>query len=212
MKVYITETKEVDVQVPKINSATSDKETVKGKVVATTDLSGNTVYSVRIIDAKGAGYVTYSGGSGGSNSGGSSSSNKPEVTNVKRLVSIHPDNSEAALYQHDTSKVSDRALAGGSDWYSDQQMVKNGEVYYRVATNEWVKASDAYIYESQRGVVNTGSDNYQRLTTSKGKDVNDRALATDTAWNIDRLAYINGDKYYRVATNEFVPVSEVTRN
>lgn len=207
-------TQEVDVAVPEISGATADKATVKGVVVATTDENENTIYSIKVTDPKGAGYVTYTGGdtggSGGSG-GGSNSSNKPEVTNVKRLVSVHADKGEARLYQQDTTKVEDRALASGSDWFSDQQMVKNGETYYRVATNEWVKASDTYVYESHSGVIGTGSDNYQELTNSRGNTVSDRALAASSAWKIDRLAYINGDQYYRVATNEFVPVDSVSK-
>ncbi|MFC6176332.1 BspA family leucine-rich repeat surface protein [Companilactobacillus huachuanensis] len=204
-------TQEFDVIVPTISGATTDKEKVKGKLVATTDEAGNTVYTVLINDPKGAGYVTYTGGDSGNAGGGSNSSNKPEVTNAKRLVSVHADKGEAKLYQLNTEQVNGRALASGSDWYSDQQMVKNGETYYRVATNEWVKASDAYVYESHSGVVVTGSDNYQTLTNSRGKIVSDRALAANSAWRIDRLAYINGDQYYRVATNEFVPIDSVSK-
>lgn len=207
-------TQEVDVKVPTIKGATSDKETVKGKVVATADGTGKVIYSVKIIDPQGAGYITYSDENSGSSNGsnGSNSSNKPEITDVKRLITIHPDNNEVSLYQKDTSEIRNRSLAGGSDWYSDQQMVKKGKIYYRVSTNEWVKASDAYAYESQSGIINTNLKDYQLLTTSKGKQVSNRALAANTSWKIDRLAYINGNEYYRVSTNEFVPVNEIKRN
>ncbi|MFH5812472.1 MucBP domain-containing protein, partial [Companilactobacillus sp. FL22-1] len=47
--------------------------------------------------------------------------------------------------------VVNRALAKNTDWKTDQKVVVNGTAYYRVATNEWVKGSEAtLISESSR--------------------------------------------------------------
>ena len=53
--------------------------------------------------------------------------------------------SYATLYSDPLSgakRIGNRALAKNSNWKTDQKVVVNGAVYYRVATNEWVKASD----------------------------------------------------------------------
>lgn len=203
---------DVDVEVPNIDGYTPDKTSVKANVIIKTNDDGTTTYTIEVVDPDGAGYVTYTKdddvdeNNNNNNSGGSggTTTTKPDVTNVKRLVSTHVDNNEVTLYQDNTSKVLDRALAKGTDWYSDQEMTKDGVTYYRVATNEWVKASDVYVYEDQNVVINTQKTPYQILTTSQGKDISSRALAVNTKWQVDRLAYINGSTYYRVATNEFV--------
>jgi len=46
------------------------------------------------------------------------------------------------LFNLDGKAVKNRALSANSSWYTDQYAVINGEKMYRVATNEWVKASD----------------------------------------------------------------------
>lgn len=207
---------EIEVPVPSIKGATSDKKTVKGTLVATTDDAENTVYSIRVTDPKKAGYVTYTGGE--TNTGGSSKPNKPSkpsepekpvVTQAKKLISIQLNNETAKLYHDDASLITDRVLSNDTDWYSDQKMVVNGDTYYRVANDEWVKANDAYVYENRDGIIVTNNKGYQQLTNAQGKSVTDRALGADTSWKTDRIADINGEKYYRVATNEFVPVDSV---
>lgn len=204
---------EFDIKVPEIDGYTANKTTVKAKVVTTTGTDGEPSYSIEIVNPTTDGYVTYTkdNDGGNNNSGGSGGSiSKPDVTKVNRLVTTHADNAQAMLYKKDGTVVSNRALASNSSWFSDQQMTRNGEIYYRVASNEWVKASAVYPYEDYKLIIKTGSNSYQRLTTSKGKDVSNRALAVNTAWKVDKLAHINGQDYYRVATNEFVPVNEVT--
>jgi len=48
--------------------------------------------------------------------------------------------------------VQNRGLGKYTEWYTDQRVIVNGQVYYRVATNEWVKGSDSHlISEKTRG-------------------------------------------------------------
>lgn len=48
--------------------------------------------------------------------------------------------------------VKNRGLMKHTEWYTDQRVIVNGEVYYRVATNEWTKGSDSQlISEKYRG-------------------------------------------------------------
>lgn len=130
------------------------------------------------------------------------------INDQDRLVSTHPADGVVSLYKLDTTKITNRSLNTASDWYSDKDMTFAGETYYRVATNEWVKASNVYVYQNKSQVIQTNND--QQLVDSKGNSVTNRSLLANTAWYTDRIATINGKSYYRVATNEFVPVDAVT--
>lgn len=143
-----------------------------------------------------------------SNNGGSSSNYNP-IKDTSLLVATFPTEEFATLYSDQGTKLNNVSLAGGTDWRVDKTKEYGGNKYYRVATNEWVKASDAYVYEDQSLIVRTG-DSTQNLTNSQGNMVSNRALSSKSSWRIDRLAYINGVTYYRVATNEFVPTEKVS--
>ncbi len=130
------------------------------------------------------------------------------INDQDRLVSTHPADGVVSLYKLDTTKITNRSLNTASDWYSDKDMTFAGETYYRVATNEWVKASNVYVYQNKSQVIQT--NNNQQLVDSKGNTVTNRSLLANTAWYTDRIATINGKSYYRVATNEFVPIDAVT--
>ena len=198
---------EIEISVP--DSEKADKQTVKGKLVAQTDMNENTTYKIEVIDPDGEGKVTYEDGDSNSsnNNSNNNSNSKPDTIEVKRLVATHPDGDSITLYTKDMQKISNRALAPESDWFSDQEITRNGEKYYRVAENEWVKASDVYAYEDQQLIVKTNK--VQQLVNSKENQVTNRALSENTSWQVDRLAKINDKNYYRVATNEFVLVDDI---
>jgi hypothetical protein len=66
-----------------------------------------------------------------------------EVIRVDNLKNINIEYCPLYGFSTDTGKVfniSNRALANGTKWYSDQIKTYDGVKYYRVATNEWVKA------------------------------------------------------------------------
>ena len=133
------------------------------------------------------------------------------IENINHLLATFPDKGDVTLYRQDGSLVKNRALGNGTDWFSDKVMTTNQGKMYRVSTSEWVKAADVYLYESQDLVIETKNDD-QMLTSSEGNPIKNRALAPNTTWRTDQLATINGKMYYRVATNEFVPVDSVVIN
>lgn len=51
-------------------------------------------------------------------------------------------NKQASLYTSTGKAVTNRALAKNTPWYSDRSAYINGQTMYRVATDEWVAASD----------------------------------------------------------------------
>ncbi|WP_338233167.1 BspA family leucine-rich repeat surface protein [Companilactobacillus muriivasis] len=145
------------------------------------------------------------------NSGGGSSTTTVdrEVKGIEEKIGTHNNNPDVQLYDDNGNIVKDRKLAPSSDWYTDNFMTLKGVKYYRVATDLWAKADDVYIYYPSTANVLVNKGSIARLVTSQGKDVTDRALRGGSGWYTDRYIYINGEKYYRVATNEFVSVDKV---
>ncbi len=124
------------------------------------------------------------------------------------------DKTAKVLYKSEDEIINNRVLQPNSSWFSDRTTyVINGDKYYRVATNEFVSAKDAYVYQPTNMVVKTHTDSPAKsLYTAKGELITNRSLIADSNWLVDSIIYIEGIKYYRVATNEFVKASDVDIN
>lgn len=133
-----------------------------------------------------------------------------KFTHKLQTLTTYPDQDSADIYDEDGNLSKTVALSPNSNWQTDEYMTIKGEKYYRVATNEFVKASDIYLYKDKDSVVRThdGAD-YISLDNSHGDTVTNRALAVKTDWKIDKVIKINNEDYYRVATNEFVKADNV---
>ncbi|WP_338217190.1 SLAP domain-containing protein [Companilactobacillus muriivasis] len=118
------------------------------------------------------------------------------------------DDSAKLLYQAENKLISNRELSVNSAWITDRETEINGQQYYRVATNEFVNANDVYIYSPVNLIVTTHKVQ-TKIYTAKGDLVTDRSLANNTSWKVDSITYINNEKYYRVATNEFIKASDI---
>lgn len=202
---------EINVTVPTVSGLTPDESTIKALV----NPDGTITSLEKVTYTKKS---TSSGSSSGSNSSSSSSSNNSsadtssELTfnRIKQTVATYPYKNEVRLYSlknNELNLVKNRALAPATDWMTDEYVTINGMRYYRVATNEWAKADDVYLYETKPMILKV--DNLTRLISSEDKLVKNRALAANTSWKVDRVGYL-GDyndpiPAYRVATNEFVP-------
>jgi len=117
--------------------------------------------------------------------------------------------SVTTLFDKNGNKLNNRALGSNSSWRVNQKLTHNGVTYYRVATNEYVKATDVLEYENVNSTVNTKTGSAKYLYDINGKRSEKRALAGNTAWFSDRSAIVNGEKMYRVATNEWVKASDI---
>ncbi|MFC6177431.1 BspA family leucine-rich repeat surface protein [Companilactobacillus huachuanensis] len=144
-----------------------------------------------------------------SNSGGGSSTVDRGIEAIEGTVGTHFDEPEVQLYDDDGVMITDRKVAPSSDWYTDKSMTLKNEKYYRVATNQWAKASDVYLYYANNVNVLVHQATIAGLKTSQGQNVTDRALQANSGWYSDRYTYLNDVKYYRVATNEFVSSDNV---
>ncbi|KRO00857.1 BspA family leucine-rich repeat surface protein [Companilactobacillus kimchiensis] len=136
--------------------------------------------------------------------------NQAVINKVERKVATHSNSGMVALYNKKHEKMTDRALSAGSDWFSDQEMIHEGQTYYRVSTNEWVRAEDVYEYSANDKVINTNTGTFKKLVDSRGELVKARGLAQNTTWKTDRMVKINGKQYYRVSTNEFISTDDVS--
>ncbi|WP_125566922.1 BspA family leucine-rich repeat surface protein [Companilactobacillus insicii] len=140
-----------------------------------------------------------------SHSGGTTSNRT--VTNINQTIATFSDRPEAQLYDFDGNTIDGKYLDVNTDWFNDKQMTLNGQTYYRVATDEWVKADQVYVYVEHISKVRTYKENKVQLINAHLDNV--RSLNPSTDWETDRYVMFNGEKYYRVATNEFVPADKV---
>lgn len=173
------------------------------------DTAGTTPITVNAVYTKNS----TSGGSSSGNHTDSGDDNNSEdkggtTTEVKQTVST--TTKDVRLYDKNGKLITNRALAENSAWFSDQKYTLDGVLYYRVANDEYVKASDVYVYTAEDHIVDTKGRSIVYLVDSKGHKVTDRALSPNTEWYTDRYTIINGQKYYRVATNEFVSAADVS--
>lgn len=185
-------------------------------------------YNHKVYNSRDTSYISGSGNSGKTitihlvyepkketnhNNSGSSSGSSGITRNIEGIelhLGTYKDAAAVKIYDDYGSPIADRKLAPGTNWYADEQMTINGIKYYRVATNQWIKASDIYIYYNRKNNVRVNSDHIALLLKSSGKKVTNRALQKNSDWYSDRYMYINNTKYYRVATNEFVSANDVT--
>lgn len=123
------------------------------------------------------------------------------------LITSYPYEGYVKIYDVNGKLNNDVVLSPNSNWVTDQVKTIKGEDYYRVATNEYVKATSVYKYTPVSKVIKTAK--VTAVYNSKGQLIIDRALGKNTPWYTDKTAIIRGKKMYRVATDEWVKASEV---
>ncbi|KRL67520.1 BspA family leucine-rich repeat surface protein [Companilactobacillus versmoldensis] len=133
----------------------------------------------------------------------------PLIIQQWRTVTTLFKNKPITVYNTSLEKVVQRKLSVGSDWFSEQKMLKNGKAYFRISTNEWVLADDVYEYQPQTQIITTKSDSNKSLMTDQGELVNNRQLSKNSHWFTDRSTTIKGKLYYRVSTNSFISAQDI---
>lgn len=134
----------------------------------------------------------------------------PNSSDFLGTITTYPNSGYTDLYSSKGTLLDDVVLSDNSSWITDKKVYINGVKFFRVATNEYVKASDAYLYTPMSKIAQTNGKTVTKVYDSKGNLLDDRALATNSAWKVDKAARINGNKMYRVATNEWVNAKDVT--
>lgn len=161
-------------------------------------------------DITGTSEVTVKKGSdnsGGNNSGNNNGSNTSNVTEIDEMLLSSKKTDSIAIYDVNGNKISDKTLDGVTDFSTTKKNVVNGVTYYQVGDDEWVKASDVAEYFEYSGIVQTNSDSIKKLSNLNGETSN-RGLEKTTDWQADRYTYINGEKHYRVSSNEWVKADD----
>lgn len=204
---------EIDVPVPEISGYKADKTSVKATVTKGND-GGNgqiTVNKNQIVNYTKIPTKPTKPTNNGSHSSSSSSSSDNELGYgyLNQTVSTYSNKGPAKLYSlsgKSFTPITNKALAPDTGWFTDQMITYNNKRYYRVATNEWVRSTEAYVYEDNPMSLNV--EKQTSLINAEDEKITNRALGANTSWHVDRIAYL-GDYQkpitaYRVATNEFV--------
>ena len=135
-----------------------------------------------------------------------------DASAVKLVVATYSDQPAVQLYSfngNQPSVISNQKLGPKTDWLVDQKTTVDGETYYRVATDQWVKASQVYVFEYAKAVATVNGDAAKPLYTAEG-NLSNRKLAANTSWKTDRTIQLNGQTFYRLATNEFISSKDVS--
>lgn len=157
--------------------------------------------------------VTIKGSDKSSSSSGSSSisNSKPNYSNIssiKKLALITRKANSIPIYNQNGEKISNKKLDKLTTFYVDQKNVVDGDTYYEISDDNWIKASDVRDYTKESGVLQTKSDSIKFIVDSDGIRLN-RGLKNTSSWLYSGYAEFDGVKYYRVATDEWVSASDV---
>jgi hypothetical protein len=138
------------------------------------------------------------------------STSSAHIENIKSTIATFADQPDVQIYAKNSDNqmsIVSRKLVHNSDWLTDQKMTLNGNTFYRVATNEWVKASQVYLYKAETLSLQAKTDSDKQMIKAEGTTLSN-LLAKGTQFTSDRIAYINGQEYYRVGINQFVKISD----
>ncbi|WP_125713672.1 SLAP domain-containing protein [Companilactobacillus kedongensis] len=139
--------------------------------------------------------------------GGNSSSTGDSNSTILKDQRVATTTTNVSLYDATGKMVTNRGLDINTAWKSDAEYNLNGVLYYRVSSDEYVKASDVYVYVDNIADIEVKADQKGDLVDYLGGEL-DRKLGASTDWKTDRIALIDGKRYYRVSTDEFVLFDE----
>lgn len=102
-----------------------------------------------------------------------------------------------------------RVVSPSSGWKYSKIVTISGDDYYQVATDEFVPVASGIPYTSVPETTSVGITSSTPIYNSQGESIG-TTLPANTSWRTDSYATINGEKMYRVATDEWVPASSLT--
>ncbi|MFC6175416.1 SLAP domain-containing protein [Companilactobacillus huachuanensis] len=135
-----------------------------------------------------------------------------------KITSVH-----AQLYDQNGQAIS-RTLNFDTEWKADYQNTLDSGVYYRVATNEFVKAADVQIIINTPGIAENNDQAMGQILlrdhtvtvaadTAQLYDMNGnpmtRALPKDSVWKVGIQNNLPSGTFYSISTNEFVKANDV---
>lgn len=102
-----------------------------------------------------------------------------------------------------------RVVSPSSGWKYSKIVKIDGNDYYQVATNEFVPVKSGIPYTAVPETTSVGITSSTPIYNSKGESIG-TTLPANTSWRTDSYATINGEKMYRIATDEWIPASSLT--
>ena len=158
---------------------------------------------------------------------------------INGVVTVNMNDGMAAqVYDENGKMVLGRALPNKSAWKSFEKRTyyKDGQVFYQVSTNEYVKAQDVVFTEYSSSsnsndqlsgkvnvtkypskVINILNDSHAAGVYAINEDgqgmhqVIGRFLPAGSAWINQGTAEVNGNLFYQVSTNEWVSANSVAK-
>lgn len=118
--------------------------------------------------------------------------------------------STAKLYSK-AGKLSNRGLGNGTSWRVGSELFRNDDsTYFQVSTDEYMPASDGYLYDTYKGIAKVSTSTPAPLYDHNFNRISGRNVASGSSWQTDRsiAVYSPGAvspmHYYRVATDEWI--------
>lgn len=128
-------------------------------------------------------------------------------------INTYFDQPQVPLYFEKTDQtmapLANQNIDPGSALISQESLTIGDITYYQIGDNVWIKANQVYPYQVAKDNIVTRSGTAKRLYTAEGILITNHTLAANTYWLADRIIYINGIKFYRIAINEFVQANDV---
>ena len=107
----------------------------------------------------------------------------------------------AATVYNSEGQILTTKLPAGSSWKTDGSAVINGIPMCRIATDEWIPAQGVDTYSSVKMTYTVDSET---PVYDIDGNVLPNTLKAGTTWKVDQIVMIDGQEYYRVATNEYI--------
>lgn len=132
--------------------------------------------------------------------------NQPYTISVDPVESIRvmTDRGQLNIYDKNGTLIAVKNLSGVTNYNINQRKNIGGDVYYQIGDNQWIKASDVNEFYSAPATIQTHHGTNTTLNTLSGTIVKNRALKANSNWYASGYVMIDGQKYYRVSTNEWI--------
>ena len=141
---------------------------------------------------------------------------KADSTNASKINSQAIVNTKTVtnLYTKDGQLIQNRKLGANSSWMTDQVLTYQGQTYYRVATNEYLRSKDVvvnYGYAKSGTVVIKSWGGASFSHNGTGFERNGQAnFAAGSLWKYNRIDKSNGLIYYQIGNNTWVNSDDAT--
>ena len=158
------------------------------------------------------------------------STTTPTTNIVKTPGYIGAIRKSGATAYDNNGNLTTNSFSSNTAWKLDAKKVVNGITYYRVATNQWLKADSMDVKDATGkltnpintatsnvtktpgyiGTINSNNGAYGTSAADDNGNSNGIFYSTGTSWKLTGMKLFNGQAYYRIATNQWLLGSAMT--